>query len=97
MKAKYVDLPVDKLPHALAHPETWPLKQGREIIIDPIPYLGSIRPPYNPCPEPRFRVLTFGCVTCPCLIELDESSADAEVEAIYEQLHTAVSQKEMVR
>lgn len=91
MKARYIGLPSEKLPHAIYDAAYWDAaERGRSIVIDPHvwPQVG----PYKNCLEPHFQVLSHvgitlpeGCavwLTCSCLIELDESALDAEVEEL---------------
>ncbi len=87
MRARYVDLPLAALPHAILNPEVWPIDRGREINIDPHPvHLNG-----KFCEGPFFgfipRVLhengRWELYVCIHIIELDESQLEAEIEAIW--------------
>ncbi len=93
MKARYIDLPSEKLPHAIYSPEYWDAAdRGRQIEIDP--HVLPNRSRY--CAEPTFQILSHvgmtlpeGCdfwMTCACLIELDESVFDVEVSEVAQGL-----------
>jgi len=98
MKAKYVDLPYEKLPHDLNNPSAWEASRRQGIEIDPHPlHPADMEALSGKCSGPYFDVLgghigmdiggrpTYPCI---CIIELDESALDDEVTAIYEELHT---------
>ncbi len=91
MRARFIDLPSEKLPHAVYSPAYWDAaERGRPVEIDPSPFPYSSS--FDFCGEPHFQILshvgielppgyTCWCV-CACLIELDESALDTEIEAM---------------
>lgn len=88
MKARYIDLPLEKLPHRLHFPEKWPTIRGTAIEIDPHPVppdcvvnANCEGPHFNILNEPLVHGLHLPC-TCIHLIELDESALDAEIERL---------------
>lgn len=85
MKARFVDLPLEQLPHVLRYVGDggWEAWRGKPVDIDPSP----LAPRSDKCEGPDFAYIKWPHSRC-CIhmIELDESSLDAAVEQIAKDL-----------